>query len=85
MKKTGVVWQIKLILGDSAGLSAVLEDLFSILGRDPEQVEQLKNVDFLNFGLELLEAAFARDPLNPDVWWEKLNSPAGQIGTLINL
>ena len=61
---------IKLILGDSAGLSAVLEDLFSILGRDPEQVEQLKNVDFLNFGLELLEAAFARDPLNPDVWWE---------------
>ena len=73
---------IKLILGDSAGLSAVLEDLFSILGRDPEQVEQLKNVDFLNFGLELLEAAFARDPLNPDVWWEKLNSPSGQIGTL---
>ena len=74
--------EIKLILGDSAGLSALLEDLFSILGRDPEQVEQLNNVDFLNFGLELLEAAFARDPLDPDVWWEKLTSPDGQIGTL---
>ena len=73
---------IKQILGDSEGLSAVLEDLFSILGRDPEQVEQLKNVDFLKLGLELLEAAFARDPLNPDVWWQKLTSPDGQIGTL---
>ena len=73
---------IKQILGDSEGLSAVLEDLFSILGRDPEQVEQLKDVDFLKLGLELLEAAFARDPLNPDIWWDKLNSPKAEIGTL---
>ena len=33
---------IKHIRGDSIGLSSVLEDLFSILGRDPEQVDQLK-------------------------------------------
>ena len=59
-----------------------LKTYFSILGRDPEQVEQLKNLDFLKLGLELLEAAFARDPLNPDVWWQKLTSPDGQIGTL---
>ena len=73
---------IKQILGDSEGLSAVLEDLFSILGRDPEQIEQLKTVDFLKLGLELLEAAFARDPLNPDVWWQKLTATDGSIGSL---
>ena len=65
---------IKVIVGDGEGLSAVLEDLFSILGRDPEQIEQLKEIDFLKLGLELLEAAFARDPLNPDVWWQQINS-----------
>ena len=65
---------IKVILGDAEGLSSVLEDVFSILGRDPEQVDQLTGIDFLTLGLELLEAAFARDPLNPDVWWERINS-----------
>ena len=65
---------IKVILGDAEGLSSVLEDVFSILGRDPEQVDQLIGIDFLTLGLELLEAAFARDPLNPDVWWERINS-----------
>ena len=66
---------IKVILGDAEGLSSVLEDVFSILGRDPEQVDQLIGIDFLTLGLELLEAAFTRDPLNPDVWWERMNSP----------
>ena len=32
--------EIKVILGDAEGLSSLLEDVFSILGRDPEQVEQ---------------------------------------------
>ena len=29
-------------------------------------------MDYLEFGLELLEAALARDPLTPDAWWEAL-------------
>tara|TARA_B100001540_G_scaffold31711_1_gene27697 strand:- start:1913 stop:2914 length:1002 start_codon:yes stop_codon:yes gene_type:complete len=73
---------IKVIIGDGDGLSAVLEDLFSILGRDPEQIEQLKDIDFLKLGLELLEAAFARDPLNPDVWWQQINSPNDTLENL---
>lgn len=60
---------LKLILGDSDGLAALLEDLFVVLGRDPEQVGQLKGIDFLLVGGELLEAAFMRDPLGPDAWW----------------
>ena len=61
---------IKVVNQDGEGLSAVLEDVFIVLGRDPEQIEQLKDVDFLLVGLELLEAAFARDPLDPNAWWE---------------
>lgn len=63
---------IKVILGDGDGLCALLEDIFSVLGRDSENLDQLKGIDFLKLGLELLEAAFIRDPLNPDVWWENL-------------
>ena len=61
---------IKVVNQDGDGLSAVLEDVFIVLGRDPDQIEQLKEVDFLLVGLELLEAAFARDPLDPNAWWE---------------
>ncbi len=68
---------IKVILGDQNGLRAVLEDVFSILGRDPEHLLQLDNVDFMKFGLELLEATFVRDPLNPNAWWEMINSSDG--------
>lgn len=61
---------IKVVNQDGDGLSAVLEDVFIVLGRDPEQIDQLKDVDFLLVGLELLEAAFARDPLDPNAWWQ---------------
>ncbi len=65
---------IKIVIGDGMGLCAVLEDIFIVLGRDPDQVDQLKDIDFLLVGLELLEAAFARDPLDPDAWWDTFAS-----------
>lgn len=61
--------ELKVSNQDGDGLHAVLEDVFSILGRDPDQIDQLKGVDFLAVGRELLEAAFTRDPLDPDSWW----------------
>ncbi len=60
---------IKIVVQDGLGLCAVIEDVFIVLGRDAEQVDQLKEIDFLLVGLELLEAAFTRDPLDPDMWW----------------
>ena len=65
---------LKLILGDSDGLAALLEDLFVVLGRDAEQIDQLKEIDFLLVGVELLEAAFLKDPLEPDAWWSLIES-----------
>ena len=78
---------IKVILGDGDGLCAVLEDVFSVLGRDSENIDQLKGIDFLKLGLELLEAAFSRDPLEPDVWWSNLaknDSLSENIGEFVS-
>lgn len=66
---------IKVVNQDGEGLCSVLEDVFVVLGRDAEQLDQLKNVDFLMVGLELLEAAFGRDPLDPDEWWNLFSNP----------
>jgi tetratricopeptide (TPR) repeat protein len=64
-----ILSEVKLLLSDSVGLRAVLEDLFTILGRDPEQLKQLGSLDMLSHGGELLNAALDTDPLDPDAWW----------------
>ena len=64
--------ELKALNEDSGGLQAVLEDVFVVLGRDPENLDQLANIDYLKVGRELLEAAFVKDPLDPDAWWSAL-------------
>ena len=68
---------IKVVLKDNSGLGVVLEDVFTVLGRDTEQFEKLKTLDYLEFGVELLEAAFLRDPLTPEPWWDTLVQRGG--------
>ena len=68
-----VLANIKVQLTDETGLRALLSDLFSVLGRDPEQVTQLEGVAILDVGIELLEAALARDHLDPDLWFKSLD------------
>ena len=63
---------IKVQLNDNDGLGIVLEDVFTVLGREVEQFDKLKNLNYIEYGLELLEAAFARDPLTADAWWDAL-------------
>jgi tetratricopeptide (TPR) repeat protein len=69
--------ELKVLHGDGDGLQAVLEDVFIVLGRDPENIDQLKGVNFIAHGRELLEAAFAKDSLDADVWWEQLQKNDG--------
>ncbi|MDP6640694.1 MAG: hypothetical protein QF817_06450, partial [Candidatus Poseidoniaceae archaeon] len=56
-------WQtlahIKKMLGDGEGLGRVLDDVFTILGRDPENLQQLHGLDMLEYGIELLAATIA--------------------------
>ena len=66
--------EIKHMRQDGEGLSLVLEDLFVVLGRDPNQLGQLKGVNHMEVGLELLEAAFITDSLEPEIWFSKLDS-----------
>jgi len=65
--------EIKELRKDGSGLEMVLEDLFVVLGRDPNQLNQLKGVDHLQVGLELLEAAFITDSLDPEKWFESMD------------
>ena len=65
-----VLVRVKSLLGDSEGIRAALEDLFSVLGRKPEHLKQLEHIDFLTSGYGLLLASLEADPLDPDVWWK---------------
>ena len=65
--------KIKHLLGDGEGLEQTLRDLFTVLGRNPEHIDQLIGIDHLEFGLELLDAVFNRDPLDSKKWWELID------------
>lgn len=61
--------QVKLQAGDDDGIRAVLNELFTILGRDPEALSQLDGVNMSESGSAILEASLMADPLDPDEWW----------------
>ena len=67
-----ILMKIKVILGDSDGARAVLEDLFTVLGRDPMLMGQLKDIEFIHSCEKLLIAAITADPLDPESWWSKI-------------
>ena len=69
-----VLIRSKLIAKDYEGSRAVLADLFSVLGRDPELIGQLDRVEIIDTYEDLLLAAIDRDPLDPDKWWEKIEN-----------
>jgi len=66
--------QIKVLIGDKLGIHAVIEDLFLILGRDPERLRTLQEVDLLDHGVDLVNAAFEVDPLDPELWYHNVAS-----------
>lgn len=61
--------RIKVLMQDSEGARSVLSDLFAVLGRDPELMSQLSEIDIVASCEDLLEGAFLSDPLDPDKWW----------------
>tara|TARA_B100000287_G_scaffold46974_1_gene41890 strand:- start:10333 stop:11313 length:981 start_codon:yes stop_codon:yes gene_type:complete len=74
-----ILMRIKVMTGDSEGAKSVLEDVFSVLGRDPELMSQLGNVEISKSSEDLLHAVFSNDPLDPDLWWSKIGINASQI------
>ena len=67
-----VLTEIKILKGDAEGIRAVLKELFTILGRDPELLSQLKNIDLTKNGMDLLNAGLKIDPLDPNKWAENV-------------
>ncbi len=66
--------QIKVETGDKLGIHAVIEDLFLILGRDPERLQSLQDIDLLKHGIDLVNAALEVDPLDPELWYNTVAS-----------
>lgn len=79
-----VLVETKLLSRDDAGIRAVLVELFSVLGRDPESLKQLDGVDMNEVGFQILEASLDADPLDPDNWWEMITGVNGGIETFCN-
>ncbi|PDH24930.1 MAG: hypothetical protein CND29_01165 [Marine Group II euryarchaeote MED-G36] len=69
-----ILLETKLANSDKIGMRAVLDELFIVLGRDPELLQQLNEVDLLISGRNLMDAAFLIDPIDPDKWWENTQS-----------
>ena len=63
-----ILTKIKIIKGDIEGIREVLKELFTILGRDPELLSQLKDINLIKNGMDLLNAGLKVDPLDPDKW-----------------
>ena len=67
-----ILIEIKILLSDEIGVRAVLEDLFIILGRNPERTDILSGINLVLHGKDLLEAAFLVDPLDSDKWYTEI-------------
>ena len=67
-----ILIEIKILLSDDIGVRAVLEDLFIILGRNPERTDILSGINLIIHGKDLLEAAFVVDPLDSDKWYHEI-------------
>tara|TARA_B100001559_G_scaffold319097_1_gene327645 strand:- start:107 stop:1057 length:951 start_codon:yes stop_codon:yes gene_type:complete len=59
----------RIALRDETGVSSALKDLFSVLGRDPDLTDLLKDVDMILHGSSILAESLRIDPLDPDEWW----------------
>ena len=78
-----VLVQVKLEAGDEPGIRAVLNELFTILGRDPEALAQLDEVSMSQSGSPILEASLMADPLDPDEWWASTSQSDVTLGDFI--
>ena len=63
-----ILLNVKIARKDQTGVKSVLQDLFLVLGRDPELIAQIDDVDLVINGGKLFESALKIDPLDPDKW-----------------
>lgn len=61
---------IKRSRDDRDGIHRCLEDLFTVLGRDPDRLQELKSIDMLTHGHGLMSASLTEDPLEVEEWWK---------------
>ena len=65
---------VKRSRDDRDGIHRCLEDLFIVLGRDPDRLQELNQIDMLTHGHGLMSASLTEDPLHAEEWWERMTS-----------
>ncbi len=75
--------QVKLKLGDESGIRAVLNELFTVLGRDAEALSQLDGINMVQSGPAILEASLAADPLDADEWWASTSGSEEEFDSFV--
>ncbi|MED5485775.1 MAG: hypothetical protein VYE59_04080 [Candidatus Thermoplasmatota archaeon] len=76
--------KLKNELGDEAGIYSLLEDLLTVLGKDSELIKQLKNIDIIPSCFDLFSSILKREPLDADIWWNKIESNKSELDEFIN-
>jgi len=76
--------KVKVILRDSEGARVVLEDLFTVLGRDPALMSQLNDPGIIDSYQKLLHAAISADPLDAESWWSQISEDDSKLEDFSN-
>ena len=63
---------VKRSRDDRDGIHRCLEDLFIVLGRDPDRLQELNQIDMLTHGHGLMSASLTEDPLQVEEWWKRM-------------
>ena len=78
-----ILLEIIIITNDEKAARVLFEDLFTILGRNPEHLSQLDSIDILDSAMKIFESSLLVDPLNPDKWWRSIGNSEKSIKNFV--
>ena len=78
-----ILLEIIILTNDEKAARVLFEDLFTILGRNPEHLSQLDSIDILDSAMKIFESSLLVDPLNPDKWWRSVGNSEKSIKNFV--
>ena len=78
-----ILLEIIILTNDEKAARVLFEDLFTILGRNPEHLSQLDSIDILDSAMKIFESSLLVDPLNPHKWWRSVGNSEKSIKNFV--
>lgn len=75
--------EIIILARDEKAARFLFEDFFTILGRNPDHLSQLDDIDILDSAMKIFESSLLVDPLNPDKWWGSVGNSNKSIKNFV--